>query len=456
MTTVLDYHDNADEPPSSDEAMLELPGTKNVSGSESSPASVVKGKSKNIEQKKQLEDEPDTADDVFDDYCVVKWVNTHLKQKQVHDISSMLLKQLDKDTKFDSSSSEEVPFEKRRKTIESGVEPERIVDCANPGRRKVVHFNRLKPAPSHSTAEKEDEYYDVIVHSAPPVDKDRQATILEQPAVVPRVSSSGKKGHHMFKGLIESHFSVALSAASDEGLHYPLTYEEINAITYSAGYVLHAIKKKLFKVKTPCPLTKDMLLCLDDMISSDNEINGSRDWIQLVNRGGLTCVNSITYEVFLAMELQVVNTLVHNYKLSYTLNKEISVDDSVISYKGRTLALNTLRAKINPITGVAHTVNNGVRVSNGPEKEADIPECSGYASKTMASMDVCSQNDEDDETNASHSELEDSQITLDSEISCNAKDTVIMKNFEAMIDTLTMQMLILRMHWLMKKALRVK
>ena len=36
-------------------------------------------------------------------------------------------------------------------------------------------------------------------------------------------------------------------------------------------------------------------------------------------------------------------------------------------------------------------------VSDGPEKEADIPECSGYASKTMASMDICSQNDEDDQ-----------------------------------------------------------
>ena len=39
----------------------------------------------------------------------------------------------------------------------------------------------------------------------------------------------------------------------------------------------------------------------------------------------------------------------------------------------------------------------------GPEKEADIPECSGYASKTMASMDICSQNDEDDQTDASQS-----------------------------------------------------
>ena len=103
------------------------------------------------------------------------------------------------------------------------------MDCANPGRRKVVHFNRLKPAPSHSTAEKEDEYYDVIVHSAPPVDKDRQATILEvlrqhllehptpeieQPAVVPRVSSSGKKGInriHLYKPLLSAGFGFAAS-----------------------------------------------------------------------------------------------------------------------------------------------------------------------------------------------------------------------------------------------------
>eukprot|EP00731_Ephydatia_muelleri_P010425 Em0005g1011a len=85
----------------------------------------------------------------------------------------------------------------------------RIVDCTNPRRRKVVHFNRLKPAPSHSTAEEEDEYYDVIVHSVPPADTDRQATILEvprqhqlehpvpkieQPAVVPRVPPPAVEG----------------------------------------------------------------------------------------------------------------------------------------------------------------------------------------------------------------------------------------------------------------------
>ena len=113
----------------------------------------------------------------------------------------------------------------------------------------------------------------------------------------------------MIKGLIKLYFSIASSAASDEELHDTLTYEKINALAYSAGYVLHALKKKLLRDKSSCPLTKDMLLCLDDTISSNDGINCSRDWVELVNRGGLTCVNSITYEVFLAMELELCTHL---------------------------------------------------------------------------------------------------------------------------------------------------
>lgn len=41
----------------------------------------------------------------------------------------------------------------------------------------------------------------------------------------------------------------------------------------------------------------------------------------------------------------------------------------------------------------------------------------------MTSMAACSQNDEDDQTDASQSELEDYDITLDSETSCNEMDT---------------------------------
>ena len=53
-------------------------------------------------------------------------------------------------------------------------------------------------------------------------------------------------------------------------------------------------------------MTKELLLCIDDMIDSEGVIdNGSMDWLELVNRGGLTFINSLTLELFLAMELEL-------------------------------------------------------------------------------------------------------------------------------------------------------
>ena len=50
-------------------------------------------------------------------------------------------------------------------------------------------------------------------------------------------------------------------------------------------------------------VTKDLLICIDDMIDSEGVINnGSRDWLELVNRGG---INGLTFELFLAMELEL-------------------------------------------------------------------------------------------------------------------------------------------------------
>ena len=108
----------------------------------------------------------------------------------------------------------------------------------------------------------------------------------------------------MFKEIIKSHYATAPSSSTVEH-HDALTYEEINSLTYSAVYVPRAIKRKLQKQKS-CPLTKDLLLCIDDMIDSEGMINnGSMDWLKLVNRGGLTCINCLTFEFFLAMELEL-------------------------------------------------------------------------------------------------------------------------------------------------------
>ena len=110
-------------------------------------------------------------------------------------------------------------------------------------------------------------------------------------------------GHYMLKELMEPyHTTTSFSTVQ----HYDaLTYEEINSLMYSAGYVPRAIKTKLQKEKTS-PLMKDLLIYFDDMIDSEGVINnGSRDWLELVNRGGLTCINGLTFELFLAIELEL-------------------------------------------------------------------------------------------------------------------------------------------------------
>ena len=48
----------------------------------------------------------------------------------------------------------------------------------------------------------------------------------------------------------------------------------------------------------------DILQCLRDLSSDGSEPDNS-DWINLVNRGGLMCINNITFELFLAMEYEL-------------------------------------------------------------------------------------------------------------------------------------------------------
>ena len=63
------------------------------------------------------------------------------------------------------------------------------------------------------------------------------------------------------------------------------------------------MKKKLEKSKGR---KKDLLNCLGDMLNSDDTVQcDSTDWIDCVDRGGLTFVSGLTFEVFLAIELEI-------------------------------------------------------------------------------------------------------------------------------------------------------
>ena len=109
-------------------------------------------------------------------------------------------------------------------------------------------------------------------------------------------------GHYVFKEIVKRHFTVSLSQKTSAP-DFSMSYEEKNALRYSAGYVIRSVKKEI--AKSSHPLKDDILWCIDDMNSCDEDLDiDSLDWITLIDRGGLTCVNNITFELFQAIEIE--------------------------------------------------------------------------------------------------------------------------------------------------------
>ena len=113
-------------------------------------------------------------------------------------------------------------------------------------------------------------------------------------------------GHLIFKELIKSRCTVTdVSSCSNPGL----TYSEYSALRYAAGYVPRALRKKVVRSSYSEESKTDLLNCLDDMVGTDDVQCDSADWIKCVNRGGLIFVNDLTFEIFVAMELEIRNHL---------------------------------------------------------------------------------------------------------------------------------------------------
>ena len=122
----------------------------------------------------------------------------------------------------------------------------------------------------------------------------------ENPAHFPKVYQY--VGHFMFKEKVKSHYAID-AATSGNADDYGLTCSEMYALRYSAGYVPRTLRRKLEKCKKK---KIELLNCIGDMLESDDSVQSdSTNWIICVDRGGLTFVNSQTFELFLAMELEV-------------------------------------------------------------------------------------------------------------------------------------------------------
>ena len=75
-----------------------------------------------------------------------------------------------------------------------------------------------------------------------------------------------------------------------------LTYEDTNAVRYAAGFVLRTTKKNI--EKSMHAHKADLLLCLAQLLDTgDAEVDESKDWLEIVDRGGLCHVSNDTFEV---------------------------------------------------------------------------------------------------------------------------------------------------------------
>ncbi len=108
-------------------------------------------------------------------------------------------------------------------------------------------------------------------------------------------------GDTMFEDLIALHYPKSDSCSVTSKA---LTLEEMYGLRYAAGYIVRAMKKKI--QKSTHPLKSDIQLCIFDLLDEGCEDeDGSQNWVHAIDRGGLTRVNNITYEVFVAMEIKL-------------------------------------------------------------------------------------------------------------------------------------------------------
>lgn len=102
-------------------------------------------------------------------------------------------------------------------------------------------------------------------------------------------------GHFIFKDLVKAQPAVHSTDSTLRNVP-DFTYEEMNALLYTAGYVPRALKKKL--LRSSLHNKKDLELCLDDLISDGEEtLNYTSDWLASINRGGLIRVSDMAFQL---------------------------------------------------------------------------------------------------------------------------------------------------------------
>ena len=117
----------------------------------------------------------------------------------------------------------------------------------------------------------------------------------------------------VFRFMIKAAFLVGDARPSSALVPPPLTYKDLNAMRYAAGFVCRNVRKRIKQIR---PENVQLILSLEELLDgdevSDDEKEEERDiaegslsscdWIHLVNRGGLLQVKDDAFEVFLSAE----------------------------------------------------------------------------------------------------------------------------------------------------------
>ena len=84
--------------------------------------------------------------------------------------------------------------------------------------------------------------------------------------------------------------------------------------------------------KSAHPHKKDLLLCLPNLLSQEEDIDDdSSDWIRAIDRGGLTKVSNYIYQLFVTMEIELRKQLASTevLVLSQDIKQAMLQNDSV-------------------------------------------------------------------------------------------------------------------------------
>ena len=131
----------------------------------------------------------------------------------------------------------------------------------------------------------------------------------------------------LYCDLITSHFS----SITDETIKIPeLTISEENILRYAAGYVPLKLLRDKEDISTQSPGAVECLTAMAVNGEESSLLEYTRNWIFLINKGGLFEINDMTYSLFREIEMKVRRHLLLQFNKA-TANQRESIISTIAS-----------------------------------------------------------------------------------------------------------------------------